>query len=70
MRDVLASINLEELANLEYLVVNFSDLERNDTLYPPLISELGPWVGTKQAWRPLEMACAARHIACTIHYPD
>ena len=70
MRDILASINLEELANLEELVVNFSDLDRDDTPYPSLISKLGPWAGTKQAWKSLEMACAARHIACTIHHPD
>jgi hypothetical protein len=70
MNDILASVELRELANLEHLVVNFSSLETSDKQYPLLLSKLGPWAGTKQAWNPLETTCALRHIPCTIRYPE
>jgi hypothetical protein len=70
MKDILASVELRELANLEHLVVDFSSLETSDRRYLSLLSKLGPWVGMKQAWNPLETACAVRHIPCTIRYPE
>jgi hypothetical protein len=68
MKDMLASIELDELANLEELVVDFPDFEPGGR-YGPGWPMLGFWTGA-EAWEPLEIACAARNIACIIRYPQ
>jgi hypothetical protein len=69
MRDLLASVELNELGNLEDLVINFGRVETGEQDSPPQ-STVGPWIGTELAWKPLEVACAARNIACVIQHPE
>jgi len=69
MWDVLACMELAELANLEGLIVNFGSGETFDATSPPS-SSLGPWSGTKETWKPLEEACVTRNIACHIRHPE
>ena len=58
---LLEGLHLTQMAKLERLRVEFGDLgalDREDD-----------WVGTEDAWAPLEEFCAAKGIACEIIHP-
>jgi hypothetical protein len=69
MKDILDSIELNELANLEDLAIDFSSVEPYDE-GRPLQRREGRWVDTEPAWTPLEKACAARNVICIIRHPE
>jgi hypothetical protein len=69
MKDILDSMELNELANLEDLAIDFSSLEPYNE-GRPLQRREGRWVDTEPAWIPLEKACAARNVICIIRHPE
>lgn len=68
MREILASIELKELDNLDNLIINFGNVETCDEDSQPQ-STVGPWIGSELPWEPLKRACAARNFTCSIHHP-
>jgi len=69
MKNILASLELPELAKLEQLHISFSGVETIKMYCPPRYT-LSTWIGTKDAWVPLASACAARNIGCFIRHPE
>jgi hypothetical protein len=69
MKNILASLELPELAKLEQLDISFCGEETVQKYYPPRYTQ-STWIGTKDAWIPLDLACAARNITCFIRHPE
>jgi hypothetical protein len=65
LANLLATLELPELAGLEQLEINFGCKEW--VLYE---SHLGPWTSRKEIWVPLERACAARNITYFIRHAE
>jgi hypothetical protein len=65
LANLLAALELPELAGLEQLEISFGCKEW--VLYE---SHLGPWTSRKEIWVPLERACAARNITYFIRHAE
>ena len=68
MWEIMNSLELKELHNLEDLIIHFG---KGETLESDEFMSRGPSTArTEQVWEPLKRACAVRNINCIIYHPD
>ena len=67
MWEILNSLELKELNNLEDLIINFG---KGETPESDKFMSRGPSTGMEWVWEPLQRACAVCNINCIIYHPD
>ena len=67
MWEIMNSLELKELNNLEDLIIHFG---KGETLELDQFMSRGPSTGTERVWEPLKRACAVHNINCIIYHPD